>query len=635
MKVAETIHAVFSVDGGITIEIDSKWSDDIDHDTWVVGATFELGALSAGDHTIQFGGIWDTRGGNGDNGFVAFDDIQIDYVQSQTSDATSIHILNGGADVDELWGSDGTDTLNGGDGGDTLHSGSTTDNDNTNVTTLTGGDGADDIYGSGGADNFKFDSNAIADSINNTFIDTLYNFTLESTIISISSASVFDDPVVTANDYFGLSTDVSSSYTVVGSFGDGVGYVYDLDGTYRYTLAGFDTIDPTSAAATEDRVAVDDNYAAVGDLTNNVVKVYGMSDGILDWTLAGNTVALGGNGNYVVTGDEGALEVYVWDLATGDKVYTLTGPGSSSGDWFGASLAVSGDYVVVGESKYNDGQMDEGRVMVYDLSEADAGGAPGNEDEINANVIILSNPRATPGSDNFGNGVAIDGNYVVAASYLYGAGVAYVFDLANGTGSETDVNASVITLTSPSPDAGDNFGRSVAMGGNYAVVGAHKDDSNSVNQDGVVYVFDVRDSSNVAYTISNPDSTDNGQFGFAVAMNDGNIVSSGRFNDVGAAQSGSAYIYTATYEATDSIDITDVLSGYNGTQDLSDYIRFVADAGDAKVEVDADGTGGYTQIALIVGVTTGLTDVDVSTLEWGTGVGGVILTGFDIAVADI
>lgn len=81
-------------------------------------------------------------------------------------------------------------------------------------------------------------------------------------------------------------------------------------------------------------------------------------------------------------------------------------------------------------------------------------------------------------SDFFGYSVAIDGNTVVVGAYqdesdgeagVSAAGRAYVFNATTG--------ALVSTLNNSSPHATDNFGYSVAIDGNVAVVGAHMDES--------------------------------------------------------------------------------------------------------------------------------------------------------------
>jgi len=60
----------------------------------------------------------------------------------------------------------------------------------------------------------------------------------------------------------------------------------------------------------------------------------------------------------------------------------------------------------------------------------------------------------------------------------------------------------------------------------------------------------------------------------------------------------------------DVLDLRDVLSSYNGSDAITDWVRISNSGSDSTVEVDRDGTGGtygWTQIATLTGV-TGLTD---------------------------
>ena len=92
------------------------------YDSGWVTVTLDIGALSAGNHTISFGGLYTLKTFASEEYEIRFDDIVLEEaVQDPTNYS---NVLNGGAGNDTLYGSSGTDTLNGGNGDDVLNSGS-------------------------------------------------------------------------------------------------------------------------------------------------------------------------------------------------------------------------------------------------------------------------------------------------------------------------------------------------------------------------------------------------------------------------------------------------------------------------------------------------------------------------------
>src|SRR5207253_5322944 len=93
-------------------------------------------------------------------------------------------------------------------------------------------------------------------------------------------------------------------------------------------------------------------------------------------------------------------------------------------------------------------------------------------------------PLANP-DGRFGSAVAIAGGAVLIGAPFddtgaADAGIAYLFDAASG--------ALLATFENPTPAAGDQFGASLAAGGNLVVVGSWLDDTAAPNA-GAVYVF--------------------------------------------------------------------------------------------------------------------------------------------------
>ncbi|MGD9537147.1 MAG: hypothetical protein AB7P52_05260 [Alphaproteobacteria bacterium] len=205
----------------------------------------------------------------------------------------------------------------------------------------------------------------------------------------------------------------------------------------------------------------------------------------------------------------------------------LDDPGITAGGHFGYTVAVSGSTAVVGAL---DAAAGAGAAYVFDMADGSL-------------VTTLNNPDPTAG-DDFGVSVAVSGtSAVVGASQddpggVSAAGTAYVYDTADGS--------LIATLNNPDPTAGDNFGFSVAVSGNVAVVGAYADDPGGVNSAGTAYVFNTNDGSLIA-TLDNPDPTAGDWFGYCVAVS-GNIAAVGAPQDDpgGISGAGTAYVFDAS-----------------------------------------------------------------------------------------
>merc|ERR1711871_1392678 len=102
-------------------------------------------------------------------------------------------------------------------------------------------------------------------------------------------------------------------------------------------------------------------------------------------------------------------------------------------------------------------------------------------------------------NDKFGSSVAISGNYaIVGVPYKDSgtgtnqeedAGAAYIFNIISGTGEMQQI----AKLRPSDREEDDNFGWSVAISGNYAIVGAAFEDGpiNDISNSGAAYIFDL------------------------------------------------------------------------------------------------------------------------------------------------
>ena len=142
--------------------------------------------------------------------------------------------------------------------------------------------------------------------------------------------------------------------------------------------------------------------------------------------------------------------------------------------------------------------------------------------------------------DSFGWGVSTNGTHIVAGSPgsdadINSGGLVYVFDAAGSL---------LQTIHNPAPGDTDDFGGTSAIDGNLFVTSARYSDIGATDT-GRAYVFNVNTGALVS-TLVNPDVTASDEFGTSVAIS-GNLVAVGApNNDNGAADSGSVYIFNAT-----------------------------------------------------------------------------------------
>ncbi len=192
----------------------------------------------------------------------------------------------------------------------------------------------------------------------------------------------------------------------------------------------------------------------------------------------GDVIVVGAEGEDTIDTDAGA--VYVFQRANGgsenwDQVAKLTASDGDANDGFGVSVAVWGDVIVVGAPFEN---ASTGAVYVFQRMETgdDAWGE-------------VKKMTASGGASNdlFGWAVAVWGDTMVAGApgYNSSVGAAYVFERQESTPDDWD---EVKALTAAGGEADDQFGYAVAIWGEVIAVGARGEDSGQTNA-GAVYLY--------------------------------------------------------------------------------------------------------------------------------------------------
>lgn len=256
------------------------------------------------------------------------------------------------------------------------------------------------------------------------------------------------------------------------------------------------------------------------------------------------------SGNYAVVGAYKKASAYVLYKDQGGtdnwgQVKKLAPTGA--GDAFGFSVAISGDYVVVGD--IDAGYNLTGAAFIFNRNEG------GTNQWGQVKKITASDADE---AKYFGYSVAIDGNYVVVGSYRdYGekaspvlfAGAAYIYNKdypsANNWGERKKIVSSDRT-------ANDYFGTSVSISGDYVVVGAtgetlDQGGGGSLTNAGAAYVFYRNQGTTNGWgelrKIVASDRTSNDYFGQSVSI-------SGYYVTVGTKFKGAAYVFYKTQGGT-------------------------------------------------------------------------------------
>ncbi len=355
---------------------------------------------------------------------------------------------------------------------------------------LTADDGADRDYfgGSVGIDGdiaivgAETDDDAGLDS--NSGSAYLFDVT---TGLQLRKLTAFDAAI---EDRFGCSVGISENVAIVGAGWDdvlgsdsGSAYLFDLVANNYIKLTALDgaaedrfgwsvAISGNKAivgAAFDDDAGTDSGSAYVFNVTtgSQLLELTDVDVAAYDWfgrrvAIDGNVAIVGADHDDDAGTDSGSA--YLFDVTTGEKLFKLTASDAAAGDWFGTSVAISGDIAIVG-ARYDKDEAGEvmGSAYLFDVTTG-------------AELFKLPGVGAF-----FGYSVGISGDIAIVGAY--GGDSAYLFDVTTGL--------QLAELAAPDAAFDDEFGGSVAIYGNIAIVGAIKTDYMEVIDSGSVYLYEV------------------------------------------------------------------------------------------------------------------------------------------------
>ena len=342
---------------------------------------------------------------------------------------------------------------------------------------------------------------------------------------------------------FGVNLAVSSEYIVVGSHTDnpngvskaGSTYIYNTSGTHLHTLMA--PIRNTSNFFGQS-VAISGGIIVIGEpgadnsqfFHNSAGRAHIFNtSGTLLHTLEppwsqpeiqfGNSVAI--SGEYIVIGEQqrpynipnqggtlakaGAAHIY---NTSGTLLHTLTSPTPTATGYFGHSVAISGEYIVIGEYHADPSGAESGAAHIFNTS--------------GTHLHTLTSDAPTA-SSYFGNSVAISDGIIVIGEYradsaagILDIGKAHIF---NTSGTRLH------TLTAPTPTYTSRFGNLVSISGEYIVIGEYWGDSPLLANIGKAYIFNT--SGTHLHTLTSDAPTAASNFGYSVSISSGFVAIGG------------------------------------------------------------------------------------------------------------
>jgi len=339
-----------------------------------------------------------------------------------------------------------------------------------------------------------------------------------------------------AADWFGYSVAISGNHALVGAVYDDVGTLINLGSVSFFDYEGHnwvlnEKITEPAAKNFGTSVAIDGNFAVVGIGSSagigsaNVYSFNGTTwifkQKISDATgmagdgfgtavsISGNRIIIGANNDDVgANTDQGSVSIYEYNGKIWILMQKITGARGTGYARFGGSVSISGNYAIVGAEFENlGGNADQGSASIYSY---------------NGSNWVLTN-KITDGTGdsyyNFGNSVSIAGNYAIIGSRsdVFGN------NSLQGSASFYNYDGSNWLLMQKVKDrlgsSGDQFGVSVSLSGNYALVGASGSNTGTNSNTGSANIY-VRlgNTWQKIQTIIDPIGAKGNEFGKAVAI---------------------------------------------------------------------------------------------------------------------
>ena len=334
------------------------------------------------------------------------------------------------------------------------------------------------------------------DQSDNTLVNAgaVYVFTRSGTTWTQQAYVKASNPGV--GDHFGSAVALSGDTLVVGANGEssnatGVGG-NEADDTA--VGAGAVYVFTRTGGAWSQQAYLKASNTGAGDLFGRAVAVSGDTVVVGAYQEDSNATGIGGDQSDNSAAEAGAAYVFTRAGGAWTQQAYLKASNAGMGDFFGESVSISGDTIVVGA------RSEDGSAVGVNGTQDDLENASGA-----AYVFVRSGSTwseqayvkasNTDALDSFGRSVAISGDTIVVGAYREGsnatgvngddtdnslnnAGAAYVFTRAGTSWSQQAY------LKASNTESADFFGSSAAVHGDTIVIGTADEDSNATGIDG-------------------------------------------------------------------------------------------------------------------------------------------------------
>ena len=361
-------------------------------------------------------------------------------------------------------------------------------------------------------------------------------------------------------DWFGRRVSISGKYAIAGALHGnderGSAYVFERSAADWIQQARLTASSPAAGDQFGCSVSISGDNAIVGADRNNYNGLWSGAAYIFErtdteWIQQDMLVPSDGrigdrfgcaasiDGDYAIVGsywdddngnNSGSAYIFRRDAAGWVQEAKLTASDGAKDDWFGYAVSISGKYAVAGAVLDDDNGANRGSVYVFKRS-----GSSWTQEA----KLVAGEGNA---HDEFGGSVCIEGNSVIVGAtgddgLGENAGAAYIFER---TGNDWIQQARLVALDGA---GGENFGNSVSIDGNYAVIAANLD-ADMGQGSGSAYIF-RREGQNWAQQakLTAPDADQNDYFGQGVSIDGSYVVIGAPDDDDNGENSGSAYIF--------------------------------------------------------------------------------------------
>ncbi len=404
-----------------------------------------------------------------------------------------------------------------------------------------------------------------------TASNELDNKDIKESIISITDMKYLNLKSVTAkysddNDTFGNSVSINGDYIVVGSPKEDVPDEDDAGHSYLFKkqdngaitqIAMLEANDPQSNDNFGNSISIDGDYIVVGaykdveagdrvgcsylfkrnsddeDDVTQIAKFFADDKEVGDSFgesvfISGDYIAIGAPGEDTTEDDAGS--VYIFKRNSDDNITQIAkiqADDANASDYFGISVSINGDYISVGALNNDDNGSNSGSAYLFKRN---------SDDDDNVTQIAKFIADDADSGDLFGGSIAIDGDYIIVGAQSENttatdAGTAYLFK----RNSDDDNNVTQIAkIQASDASENDHFGNSVSIDKDNILIGASNCDieistsqeSKIIEDAGCSYIFHRNSDSEVVQISKNQvrDAQENDHFGQAVAIDNNLFV---------------------------------------------------------------------------------------------------------------